>query len=110
MRPIVTVQNLSKKFRINPAHAPSVRYDTLRETLMNTVKWPFRQRASKNSADSTVWALKGVSFEVMPGEVLGIIGANGAGKSTLLNVLSRIISPTTGRVELFGRVASLLEV
>ena len=54
--------------------------------------------------------LKGVSFEVQPGEVVGIIGRNGAGKSTLLKVLSRITEPTEGQVELYGRVASLLEV
>jgi len=57
-----------------------------------------------------IWALKDASFEVMPGEVFGVIGPNGAGKSTLLKVLSRIIEPTSGRVELYGRVASLLEV
>jgi lipopolysaccharide transport system ATP-binding protein len=78
---------------------------------MKTLQAPFRRRSEhRNGADGTIWALKDVSFEVMPGEVLGIIGANGAGKSTLLNVLSRIIAPTSGRVELYGRVASLLEV
>ena len=56
------------------------------------------------------WALKDVSFEVKRGEVVGIIGRNGAGKRTLLKILSRITEPTAGRVDIHGRVASLLEV
>src|SRR5204863_5179727 len=88
----------------------AVRYDTLRESLAKLVRAPFARNRQNGSRDDTVWALKDVNFEVFPGEVMGIIGANGAGKSTLLKVLSRIIEPTSGRVELYGRVASLLEV
>ena len=67
-------------------------------------------RIEPTKEDETFWAIKDLSFEVAPGEVLGIIGPNGAGKSTLLKLLSRITSPTEGRIELRGRVASLLEV
>src|SRR5688572_8685800 len=69
----------------------------------------FRSGARRGDA-STIWALQDVTFDVAPGEVVGIIGGNGAGKSTLLKILSRITAPTTGRAEIRGRVASLLEV
>lgn len=110
MKPIIKVENISKKFRITPGDAPSVRYETLRESLVKLARSPFSRFRHNGRGDDTIWALKDVNFEVMPGEVMGIIGPNGAGKSTLLKVLSRIIEPTTGRVELYGRVASLLEV
>lgn len=75
------------------------------------IRSPFhRLRSGNRSADETIWALKDINFEVMPGEVVGIIGRNGAGKSTLLKILSRITRPTKGRFSLNGRVGSLLEV
>lgn len=110
MKPIITVEALSKKFHINPSETRSVRYETLRESLVKSVRAPFTRNRNNGKRDDTIWALKDVNFEVLPGEVMGIIGPNGAGKSTLLKVLSRIIEPTSGRVELYGRVASLLEV
>jgi lipopolysaccharide transport system ATP-binding protein len=103
--PAIRVTGLGKKYRI--AHGQQRGgYRTLRETLVDAVKAPFRKRATQED----FWALSDVSFEVQPGEVVGIIGRNGAGKSTLLKILSRITKPTTGMVELNGRVGSLLEV
>ncbi len=101
---VIKVENLGKQYRIGARDAA---YSTIRETLVNKAsslwKWN-RQRTTQ------IWALRDVSFEVKPGEVVGVIGRNGAGKTTLLKVLARITEPTTGRVELHGRVGSLLEV
>jgi lipopolysaccharide transport system ATP-binding protein len=108
MRPIIKVENLSKRYQIG---ARPESYPTLREALTGMLKAPFKRlRTGGRGAHETKWALTDVGFEVEPGEVIGIIGRNGAGKSTLLKVLSRITEPTTGRVELYGRVGSLLEV
>lgn len=108
MNPIIKVENLSKQYRIGARQA---QYASLRDTFAEAVKAPFKGLQHNGAvADETIWALKDVSFEVQPGEVVGIIGRNGAGKSTLLKILSRIAEPTTGRVQLYGRVGSLLEV
>ena len=105
MKPIVRVEDLSKQYRLGSRESA---YDTLRESIVEAVRSPFKRLRSNNG--NSIWALRDLNFEVAPGEVLGIVGRNGAGKSTLLKVLSRITQPTTGRAELFGRVASLLEV
>ena len=106
MRPIIKVEDLSKLYYLGGSGAA---YSTLRETVMDVARRPLRYLRGTSNTE-ILWALKDVSFEVAPGDVVGIIGRNGAGKSTLLKVLSRIAEPTTGRVELYGRVASLLEV
>jgi len=107
MNTIVRIEDLSKQYCIG---ARENGYDTLRESLVHSFKAPFKRLRRDKSKPQTIWALKDVTFNVGEGEVVGVIGRNGAGKSTLLKVLSRITEPTSGRVELYGRVASLLEV
>lgn len=108
MKPIIRVENLSKQYVLGAQQKP---YSTLRESIVDAARKPLNAlRRSNGNSKNSFWALKDVNFEVMPGEVVGIIGRNGAGKSTLLKVLSRITEPTKGKIELFGRVGSLLEV
>jgi lipopolysaccharide transport system ATP-binding protein len=104
----IRVEGLGKCYRVRQGQERTS-YRTLRESLSNLVRSPFRGKGQADERDE-FWALKDVSFEVQSGEVVGIIGRNGAGKSTLLKILSRITKPTKGRVHLNGRVGSLLEV
>ena len=99
------IQNISKKYRIG-----TVRHDTLRDQIAHIASSSFQRTKISKIPSSEIWALKDVSFDVHHGEIVGLIGRNGAGKSTLLKILSRITVPTSGRVEIYGRVGSLLEV
>src|SRR5687767_8420561 len=104
----VRVSGLSKQYRIG-GHQKT--YSTLRDHIVTSVKSMIGMNGYGGAeATDTFWALKDVTFDVKQGEVLGIIGRNGAGKSTLLKILSRITEPTHGRIEITGRVSSLLEV
>jgi lipopolysaccharide transport system ATP-binding protein len=109
--PTISVRNLSKKYRLG-----DIGMTTLRDDLQR--RWARFRRTGLTPEGGTArpagrtdfWALRGVNFEVHPGEIVGLIGANGAGKSTLLKIISRITEPTAGEVRLRGRLASLLEV
>ncbi len=115
MQPAITIENISKRYRLGLTHAGSIR-----ELVNGTVARLIGRHRPKPIApeldptrvtqDGQFWALRDINLQIQPGEVVGIIGRNGAGKSTLLKILSRVTTPTEGRIEMFGRVASLLEV
>ena len=117
--PVIQVRNLSKRYRIG---ASEKGYKTFREAIIDGITAPIRnlrrlkkltkfgEDAENPLEEDVIWVLKEVSFDVHEGEVVGIIGRNGAGKSTLLKILSRITEPTTGHIDIHGRLSSLLEV
>jgi lipopolysaccharide transport system ATP-binding protein len=127
MKPAISVDRLTKQFHIPRGGGASARR-TFREAILGAAAAPWHRlrrrlnrarravgangpvEAAADRDTETIWALKDVSFEVEPGEVVGVIGRNGAGKSTLLKVVSRITQPTSGQIALRGRVGSLLEV
>jgi lipopolysaccharide transport system ATP-binding protein len=118
MSTVITVESLGKKYTLH--HQQREQYTALRDVIADGFKGVGRRLASvfhqsqvpgpRSPPSEDFWVLKDVSFEVKQGDRIGIIGRNGAGKSTLLKILSRITEPTTGRIKIKGRVASLLEV
>ena len=104
--PIISVHNLGKRFHLGE----SANHDTLRDHLTMGLKKLIGRGGQRTEKAPEMWALREVSFDIAPGEVIGVVGRNGAGKSTLLKILAQISEPTEGEVRIRGRVASLLEV
>jgi lipopolysaccharide transport system ATP-binding protein len=118
--PVISVEDLSKRYLVGQRAEPRGHYGyialrdiigrEIRNAARKTIDVVRGRQVLQGDVVEEFWALRDVSFEVRQGDVVGIVGRNGAGKSTLLKVLSRITAPTTGRITLHGRVASLLEV
>ncbi|MBS2099084.1 ABC transporter ATP-binding protein [Carboxylicivirga linearis] len=116
MKPIIKIENVSKQYRLGTIGTGTLSHDLNRWWSKMRGKGDpilkigeINDRANKGNSEY-VWALRNINFEVMPGEVVGIIGKNGAGKSTLLKILSKVTGPTTGSIQYDGRIGSLLEV
>jgi len=117
MKNVIEIQNLSKIYRLGELSTGTISRDLerwYRMTIMGQedpfLKIGETNDRSKKGVSDVVYSLRDINFEVKQGEALGIIGKNGAGKSTLLKIISRVTSPTTGKIKIKGRIASLLEV
>lgn len=116
MTKIIKIENLGKVYKIS--HEKQARYITLRDVIADKTMFLFSRAIGKitnkeidiKEKSENFWALSDINIDIQEGERVGIIGRNGAGKTTLLKILSRITEPTTGRITIKGRVASLLEV
>ena len=104
---MIRARGLGKCYRIWTHSKPTSLSDRV-ESIFHLAR--ARRKDSETRLREEIWALRGVSFDVNRGEVLGVIGPNGAGKSTLLSILARITEPTEGEVRISGRVSSILRL
>ena len=110
IKPIIEIHNLSKAYNISHESKAGAGTVTLRDAIVGVLKKPSEILTGRRLKKEKFWALKDVSLDIQPGDVVGLIGKNGSGKSTMLKILSRIVEPTEGKIIMRGSAASLLEV